>query len=220
MPIRELIQLSEMLALSYIEDLDNILPDLYQEGFNELKYIELNGCYNVRSLVKTCDLDGIQTSNERGGPMKTKGKFFCNLARITIYNCSSLLKLFPISVAQGLVNLKYLNISNCESLVNVIWDGDEQTTGSEIELVKKDTNIVFSFDRIGLYNLPKLESFYSGHSIIKYPSLEDISVGDCPSMKRWSYGENHTTKIKFYDEERECSINDYIAGIHEMETSR
>ncbi|KAF5796100.1 putative P-loop containing nucleoside triphosphate hydrolase, leucine-rich repeat domain superfamily [Helianthus annuus] len=241
MPIRKLIQLSEVLTLSYIEDLDNILPDLYQEGFDELRHIVLRRCGNVRSLVKTCDLDGIQTSNE-SGPMKTKGKFFshvevihldhldrlellwdnphqyisfCNLVEILIYNSSSLLKLFPISVAQGLVNLKDLTISNCKSLVNVISDGDEQTTGSETELVKKDTNIVFSFDRIRLYNLPKLESFYSGHSIIKYPSLEDIRVHDCPSMKRWSYGENRTTKIKFYDEERECSINDYIAGIHE-----
>ncbi|KAM0044601.1 putative P-loop containing nucleoside triphosphate hydrolase, leucine-rich repeat domain superfamily [Helianthus debilis subsp. tardiflorus] len=242
MPIRKLIQLSEMLTLRGIGDLDNILPDLYQEGFNELREIHLLQCENVRSLVKTCDLDGIQTSNERGGPMKTKGKFFpllelirlhslnslellwdnphqyisfCNLTQITIHFCSSLLKLFPISVAQGLVNLKYLYISYCESLVNVISDGDEQTTGSEIELVKKDTNIVFSFYRIELHNLPKLESFYSGYSIIKYPSLEDISVGDCPSMKRWSYGENHTTKIKFYHEERECSIDDYIAGQHE-----
>ncbi|KAM0044598.1 putative P-loop containing nucleoside triphosphate hydrolase, leucine-rich repeat domain superfamily [Helianthus debilis subsp. tardiflorus] len=240
-PIRKLIQLSEMLTLSYIEDLDNILPDLYQEGFDELRHIVLRRCGNVRSLVKTCDLDGIQTSNE-SGPMKTKGKFFshvevihldhldrlellwdnphqyisfCNLVEILIFNSSSLLKLFPISVAQGLVNLKGLTISNCESLVNVISDGDEQTTGSETELVKKDTNIVFSFDRIGLYNLPKLESFYSGHSIIKYPSLESLIVYNCPSIKRWSYGENHTTKIKFYDEERECSINDYIAGIHE-----
>ncbi|KAJ0547684.1 putative P-loop containing nucleoside triphosphate hydrolase, leucine-rich repeat domain superfamily [Helianthus annuus] len=242
-PIRKLIQLTEQLTLSNIEDVDNILPDLYQEGFDELRCIALSYCENVRSLVKTCDLDGIQTSNEGGGPMKTKGKFFshvevielsilnglellwdnphqyisfCNLAKITIYYCSSLLKLFPISVAQGLVNLKDLNISDCESLVNVISDGDEQTTGSEIELIKKDTNIVFSFEHIVLNNIPKLESFYSGHSIIKYPSLESLFVYNCPSMKTWSYGENHTTKIKFYDEERECSINDYIAGKHEV----
>ncbi|KAJ0554203.1 putative P-loop containing nucleoside triphosphate hydrolase, leucine-rich repeat domain superfamily [Helianthus annuus] len=218
MPIRKLIQLSEMLTLSFINDLDNILPDLYQEGFNELREIHLWYCENVRSLVKTCDLDGIQTSNERGGPMKTKGKFFshlevielsrlnglellwdnphqcisfCNLMRISITHCPSLLKLFPISVAQGLVNLKHIHISDCESLVNVISDGDEQTTRSEIEL--KD---------IELDNLPKLESFYSGYSIIKYPSLENIKVKGCPSMKRWSYGENHTTKIEFYHEGR------------------
>ncbi|KAJ0765430.1 putative leucine-rich repeat domain superfamily [Helianthus annuus] len=197
MPIRKLIQLSEMLTLRGIEDLDNILPDLYQEGFDESREIRLFSCENVRSLVKTCDLNGIQTSNESG-----QGKCFshvevihlvhldrlellwdnphqyisfCNLRSISIANCPSLLKLFPISVAQGLVNLKYLSISNCESLVNVIWDGDEQTTGSEIELVKKDTNIVFSFYGIQLYNLPKLESFYSGHSIIKYPSLKSYN---------------------------------------------
>ncbi|KAM0044592.1 putative leucine-rich repeat domain superfamily [Helianthus debilis subsp. tardiflorus] len=227
MPIRKLIQLSEMLTLRGIEDLDNILPDLYQEGFDELREIRLFSCENVRSLVKTCDLDGIQTSYEAGGPMKTKGKFFshlevielsllnglellwdnphqyisfCNLTNISIRHCPSLLKLFPISVAQGLVNLKHIRITDCESLVNVISDGDEQTTGSEIELVKKDTNIVISFDFIQLYNLPKLKSFYSGHSIIKYPSLERILVTDCPSMKTWSYGD------------REC--NDYIADQH------
>ncbi|KAF5796085.1 putative P-loop containing nucleoside triphosphate hydrolase, leucine-rich repeat domain superfamily [Helianthus annuus] len=211
-PIRKLIQLSELLTLSYIEDLDNILPDLYQEGFDELRYISLSYCENVRSLVKTCDLDGIQTSNE-SGPMKTKGKFFsylegiklhrlnslellwdnphqyisfCNLRSIKITDCPSLLKLFPISVAQGLVNLKLIEIMDCESLVNVISDGDEQTTGSEIELVKQDTNIVFSFDHIKLYYLPKLENFYSGPSIVKYPSLKSLLVSNCPSMTRES----------------------------------
>ncbi|XP_035831777.1 disease resistance protein UNI isoform X2 [Helianthus annuus] len=217
-PIMKLIQLSEMLKLWEIKDLDNILPDLYLEGFEELKYIELIGCDNVSSLV-----------NELG-QRKTKGKIFsqveeikleflnrlellwdrpyqyisfCNLMSIRITHCPSLLELFPVSVAQRLVNLRKLFISKCESLVVVVSVGDEQASGSKSELI--DT--VFSLTHIWLDKLPKLESFYSGKSAINYPSLKFIGVCDCPSMKRWSYGDNHMPKLDIDHQ----GFNDYIA---------
>ncbi|MFS7964446.1 putative leucine-rich repeat domain superfamily [Helianthus anomalus] len=138
---------------------------------------------------------------------------FCNLAKIKITRCNSLLELFPISVAQMLVKLRYIEISNCDSLVAVISTRDEQTFGSKTELVTQDTDVVFPLTWISLRQLPKLESFYYGHSIIKYPSLENKIVEDCPSMKRWSYGENHIPKIKFEHLGKPCSnINDYIAA--------
>ncbi|XP_076907422.1 uncharacterized protein LOC143563858 [Bidens hawaiensis] len=220
MQVMKLIRLCEILSLRGINDLDNILPDLYQEGFYELKHIELRECDNIRRLVKTCDLDALQisvTSNELG-QRKTKGKLFsrveeinleflsrlellwdsphtyisfCNLKSIDIQFCSSLLELFPVSVAQGLVNLRELTISECKSLMVVISAENEQRCESEIELVNQVPDIVFPLALISLDNLPKLESFFSGRSFIKYPSLKLIEAYGCPSMKRWSYGDNH-----------------------------
>ncbi|KAM0044600.1 putative leucine-rich repeat domain superfamily [Helianthus debilis subsp. tardiflorus] len=212
MPTMKLIQVSEGLELSYIKDLDNIL-DLYQESFDELKYIELRSCGNVTSLVKTGDLDAMRSifTLDEPGQGKTKGKFFshlksimvtnmcslellwdsphqcisfCNLVKIYVKNCPSLLELFPLSVAQGLVNLKDLYISDCERLVAAISARDEQTGGSNTELVKHDPYIMFPVADVHLDNLPKLESFYSGYSMIKYPSLRSMKVKDCCSMKR------------------------------------
>ncbi|CAI9264671.1 unnamed protein product [Lactuca saligna] len=94
---------------------------------------------------------------------------------------------FPLSVAQGLSNLRRLKISSCDSLMVVISGGDEQlqatgsdeieqTEDSETEVgIHDDANIVFPrLIRISLSGLPKLKSFYSGDSTVKYPSLEFI----------------------------------------------
>ncbi|KAM0044564.1 putative P-loop containing nucleoside triphosphate hydrolase, leucine-rich repeat domain superfamily [Helianthus debilis subsp. tardiflorus] len=242
-PIMKLIQVSEKLKLEDIKDLDNILPALYQEGFDELKHIELVGCDNVKSLVKTCALDAMQsvvTSNELG-LTKTTGKFFSQVEEITLVRLNmleflwdsphqyisfsklvkisittcSLLELFPLSVAKGLVNLNELDISDCESLMVVISAGDEHIAEGEIEMVKQNTDIVLPFTYIRLNYLPKLESFYSGQSTIIYPSLWYISVNNCVSMKKWSFGENHTPNIDIHHKGRPyITLNEYTAEMN------
>ncbi|KAI7752487.1 hypothetical protein M8C21_012584, partial [Ambrosia artemisiifolia] len=219
--------------MKLIQDFDSILPGLYPEGFDELKNIKLMRCENVKSLVNTLELDAMLISNVIG-PMKTSGKFFsqleemdlsymdrleflwdsphqyisfCNLVTIKVTNCDSLLKLFPLSVAQELVNLRTLDVSRCKNLEVVISAGDEETGGSEIELVE---HIVLPLTRIRIIKLPNLKSFYSGHSTIKYPSFDVLFLYECHSMKKWSYGESHIPNIQFEREERSYSINDYI----------
>ncbi|XP_076916105.1 putative disease resistance protein At1g61300 [Bidens hawaiensis] len=240
MRVTKLIQASECLILCYIKDLNNVLPYLYLEDCDKLKYIEVTACHDVRSLVKTCDMDVTHTSDGLGEnkvfsqveyillddlnrlellwDRPLQYIYFCNLTSITIWRCPSLLNLFPLSIAQGLVNLRDIDIDNCKSLLVVISKGDEGTTRSETELV--DTNIVFPLTNIKLLNLPKLESFYSGHSIIKYPYLENMMVIDCPNMKRWSYGENHIPNIRFKHEGRPHSnINEYINDHKSMDVN-
>ncbi|KAL7587076.1 hypothetical protein Lser_V15G40118 [Lactuca serriola] len=238
MPIKKLFQVSDGILLEALQDLDNIIPDLYGESVDELKSIELDRCYNVSCLVKTTDENATHTigaSNDLG-QRKTKEKFFSkvekirlsdlnnlkllfdcsfqcislgNLQDIEIAYCSSLLTLFPFSVAQGLSNLRCISICWCDSLMVVISGGDEQATGSDNEQIEDsktevgtyDANIEFtSLTRIYLINLPQLQSFYSGGSLMKYPSLEFITVEGCPSMKRWGSGIHDMPNGKFCDE--------------------
>ncbi|KAL8235482.1 hypothetical protein R6Q59_021582 [Mikania micrantha] len=223
----ELIKASEMLVLWKIKYFDDILLYLYEEN---LRYITLHECENVKSLVKTTDNDGhgqwitnVNLSSQLEEILLTElghlqllwdkpyqNISLCNLTTITISKCPSLLKLFPLSVAQGLVKLRDLEIHYCESLVAVISAGDEETTGmSDIELVDNDIKFP-ELSTVSLWGLPKLESFYSGHSKINYPSLKSVKLVGCPGMKTWSNGENHTPNIKFEDEETHSNINDYI----------
>ncbi|KAD3640126.1 hypothetical protein E3N88_29359 [Mikania micrantha] len=225
--IMELIKASEMLVLWKIKYFDDILLYLYEEN---LRYITLHECENVKSLVKTTDNDGhgqwitnVNLSSQLEEILLTElghlqllwdkpyqNISLCNLTTITISKCPSLLKLFPLSVAQGLVKLRDLEIHYCESLVAVISAGDEETTGmSDIELVDNDIKFP-ELSTVSLWGLPKLESFYSGHSKINYPSLKSVKLVGCPGMKTWSNGENHTPNIKFEDEETHSNINDYI----------
>ncbi|CAI9299265.1 unnamed protein product [Lactuca saligna] len=89
-----------------------------------------------------------------------------NLQDIEISDCYSLLTVFPLSVAQGLSNLRRLEIRGCNSLMVVISGGDEHTAENDI-VFPRLTHILLWF-------LPQLKSFYSGDSTVKYPSLEFI----------------------------------------------
>ncbi|CAI9264664.1 unnamed protein product [Lactuca saligna] len=224
MPIKKLFQVSDGMVLKRIKDLDNIIPDLYGEStIDELKSIELEECDKVSCLVKTTDEDEDATQTFVApndlmlGQRKTsKEKYFsqvedihldhldnlkllfdcsfqyislCNLQVIKIAYCDSLLTVFPLRVAQGLSNLKRLEILSCDSLMVVISGGDEQTTHNDIEFPR--------LTHISLKILPKLKSFYSGDSIVKYSSLEFIEVEDCLSMKRWGYGVHDMPNGKF-----------------------
>ncbi|PWA37569.1 NB-ARC domains-containing protein [Artemisia annua] len=197
------------------------LKQLTEASFNELEYIRLYSCYNVSCLVDTTNWDQFHSSKHLGEG-KIKDKFFgklkhlyleylfglellwkcpdqyislSNLVTLNIYSCHKLVKVFPVSVAQGLVNLQNLDIRLCSSLEEVIWDGDEETSKSETELSE---NIVFrSLAKINLFVSGRLERFYSGHSTIKYPSLVDVHIYVCPSMKMWGPGIHETPKLKF-----------------------
>ncbi|KAI3723801.1 hypothetical protein L2E82_35559 [Cichorium intybus] len=221
----------------------NILPGVYEESFNGLKSLLVVQCPDVSCLVKTRDRDGMQTFDET----KPMEQFFSQVEEITLENlsrmkflwdcpnqyisfrnlqtiklewCYSLLTLFPVSVAQGLVNLSDIDIQYCYELVAVISTTDVQTTGSEIEQTGRceteraihDADILFPcLTKINLSGLSRLESFYSGHSTIRYPSLKFIHISDCPRMTTWSYGVHDIPKIKFHHQGTECSINDIIA---------
>lgn len=237
--MKKLIQVSESIVLESIEDMDSILPDMYEENFNDLKSITLRGCHNVSCLVKTMEQDTMQIFGES----ETKEKFFAqmeeiilvdlqclellwdcphqyisfgNLQIIKIKGCPSLVSLIPVAVAQGLVNLSEIEIQDCDNLVVVISASDEHKNDGEIEQIEGteiDVEIVFScLTSISLSGLSGLESFYSGHSTIKYPSLKFIKVEGCVSMTRWGHGVHVIPNIKFHDQGRDCSINDIIAN--------
>ncbi|XP_076907416.1 putative disease resistance protein At1g61300 [Bidens hawaiensis] len=192
--IAKLIQASEVLCMSGLEGLDNILP-VCPAGFEEIRYLANRECFSKVKEINLYKLNRLKVLWDR----PHEYIIFCNLAKIDISFCDSLSELFPVSVAQGLANLREIEIWNCKSMTVVISADDEQTYGVKTGMLPLCS--------IYLTELPKLESFYSGHSIINYPSLKFIVVDGCPSMNRWSYGDNHIPNIKF---EHESNINDYI----------
>ncbi|PWA95369.1 NB-ARC domains-containing protein [Artemisia annua] len=236
---KQLIKASPITELNSIENLNNLLPNLYHEGFNELEHIKLFRCPNMSCLVDTANWDQFHSSNHLG-----EDKFFgklkhlsleyldslevlwncpdqylslSNLVTLQIDACDKLVKLFPVSVAQGLVNLQNLTIDRCGSLEEVIWDGDEETSKSETE---HSEYIMFrSLAKIHLYVLKRLERFYSGNSTIKYPSLVDVEFWYCPSMKIWGPGIHETPKLKFVNSVQldgpDATINYAVNKIYE-----
>lgn len=104
--------------------------------------------------------------------------------------CDKLVRVFSMSVVQGLVNLQELRIGHSNALEEVIWVGDEETDISETEMVEYTENIIVfpCLAKISFENLPMLKSLYSHYSTIKYPSLLEVNIRCCTSMKIWGYG--------------------------------
>ncbi|KAL4578647.1 hypothetical protein LXL04_014775 [Taraxacum kok-saghyz] len=234
-PLKKVVQVSNAIILNEIEDMYSILPGVCEESFDGLKSISLIQCPNISCLVKTLgerkptdkffsqvEEITLEDLNRLKLLWDCPNRYisFRNLQTIRIVSCWSLLTLFPETVAQGLVNLNEIDIQSCGKMVAVISERDEQKIGSEIELTGSseteqgihDADIVFpSLTKISLSSLYELESFCSGDSTIKYPSLKFIHVSSCKKMTRWGYGVQDIPKISFEHHGTECSINDIIA---------
>nr|XP_043638176.1 probable disease resistance protein At4g27220 [Erigeron canadensis] len=227
-----------------IENLNNVMPTLYHQGFTKLQNIHLNDCPNVSCLV-----DNDTRCNRDEG--KTKEKFFKELKHIELWylenlevlwkcpdECISLTNLvtlyiegsdklgsvFTVRVAQGLVNLNFLFIRNCDGLEDVIWGGD----GGDDE---SGCIIVFpSLAQIFLLKLRRLKSFYLGseNCSFEYPSLVEVKIGGCGSMQIWGHGIHETPNLKTlvvnpYDDVRRLqldgpnAINDVVAKARDLD---
>nr|XP_043635330.1 probable disease resistance protein At4g27220 [Erigeron canadensis] len=211
--------------LSEIENLNNMMPTLYDEGFSNLEHIELHDCPNMSCLVDD-DTAKIKTHEKFFKELKNlrlKGlnklemlwkcpdEYICltNLVSLCIEGCDKLERVFTVNVAQCLVHLKILFIDGCEGLKEIIWGGGGGDDGF-------GNIIVFpSLAEIYLFNLRKLASFYSGGSVncsIKYPSLVAIQ-SNCESMKIWGPGIHEIPKL-------DIDINDAVAKMHESLTEK
>ncbi|KAL7588282.1 hypothetical protein Lser_V15G40133 [Lactuca serriola] len=124
MPIKKLFQVSDGIELDYIQDLHNVVPDLYGEStIDELKSIELHGCYDVSCLVKIMNEDATQTfaaaSNDLmlGQRKTTKEKYFSQVEQIYLHKLNNLKLLFDCSFQYiSLRNLQAIEVVQCTSL--------------------------------------------------------------------------------------------------------
>ena len=227
--VRKLIEVCNgifLRSINNLDKLDKIMPMVYCEGFG-LKTINIGECANLLYLVDS--LDEMQTSffssirNHEGvkenilseveglvlydlSSLKViwncADKYISlnNLVTLRIYKCPKLEKLFSVGVAQGLRNLKELTIEDCDSLKEVISDGDGETSTSEIDPVVPPKNIVFHrLAEIRLIGMESLTSFYPGNATIEYPSLVKVEIEGCDKMEKWGYGTHDTPKLQFVE---------------------
>nr|GEV54515.1 NB-ARC domains-containing protein [Tanacetum cinerariifolium] len=217
-PYSNLIKAAEEIDIYCDESLENILPIMFSEGVDEFKGITISGG------EASCLVD-IRNSDDLGGS-KTYGKFFSKVKSFKLevmdsleilWSCpdeyisfhdlvkfeihlENIKRLFPVSVAKGLVNLQSLILKYCNNLESVICVGDEEEAD-------------FEFPRLTLIRiecLAKLKSFCNGYSTIKYPSLEEMCISYCPNMKTWGYGIHDMPKMDFRHQGTSYNINDYM----------
>ncbi|KAJ1392582.1 P-loop containing nucleoside triphosphate hydrolase [Sesbania bispinosa] len=109
---------------------------------------------------------------------------FSKLTELKVEDCGGLKNLFASSTARTLDALKEMHVSNCASLQNIVTDGDvKDITFNKLEI-------------LNLSSLPKLGSFYSGSSTLKFPSLKVVSFTQCYSTKVFRLGDIVPEELK------------------------
>ncbi|XP_071741204.1 probable disease resistance protein At4g27220 [Rutidosis leptorrhynchoides] len=210
------------ISLSEIENFNNVIPDLDEELFNNTERICLDSCKNVTCVVDTCDWGG--NANEKflrevkdltlidldklEVLWKCPDEFISltNLVNLHISRCGKLVRLFPLSVAKGLVSLKEVYVGCCINLEEVSW-GETET----------DEVVFPCLTTIRLVGLYEVNSFYSGScSSIRYPSLVKVELIGCLKMEMWGHGSHETPKLKFVEDvplDGHYSINDAVVKV-------
>lgn len=111
---------------------------------------------------------------------------FWTLTILEISKCHGLINLMTPRMANCLLQLTKLSITDCESLSEIIGH-----TGEEV----KDMILFNKLKHLGLYSLPSLASFCLGNYTFEFPSLEEVIIRGCPRMRIFSEGVLSTPKL-------------------------
>ncbi|CAA2983180.1 Hypothetical predicted protein [Olea europaea subsp. europaea] len=205
MPITSLHKLTELRVrdcakLLTIADCDSI------QLLENLVYLSVKGCNALKVLF---DFEGIKVTNYDAEinmlgrltklrletlpqlvhitMMVPKGIWVLqNLRELDVEDCKSLKCLFSPSMATSLAALDILKVSNCASIEEII--GKEEEGTSNIKIVEgMETRIVFpNMKHLLLKNLPSIQMFCSQNYELSFPSMENLTVEQCPNMTKFS----------------------------------
>ncbi|KAL6335018.1 hypothetical protein AAG906_023823 [Vitis piasezkii] len=164
------------LCLKACEDLTSL--ELSSSSLRRMKHLEslfVKDCLQLEVVQIKVGKEGRQ-GYDHNFPNPSLEKWFHSLHEVCIWRCPKLLDLTWLMYAQS---LEYLNVQNCESMVELI-SSDDAFEGN-LSLFSRLTSLF-------LINLPRLQSIYSQTLLL--PSLETISVIDCMMLRRLPFDSN------------------------------
>ncbi|PQM42395.1 putative disease resistance protein [Prunus yedoensis var. nudiflora] len=148
-----------------------------------------------------------------GGSQHITG--FGNLTFLSVSRCGSLRYLFLSNVAKLLVNLKDLEVGDCEKIEQVIAKADTECADQEITFPRLNS--------MTLEDLPNLSCFSTEAYTLKLPSLMNLRVIRCPYLRTFaSKVVNTHSRIQVHTElgksEWMGDLNSTIGNIHQKST--
>ncbi|KAL1329621.1 hypothetical protein HN51_046745 [Arachis hypogaea] len=167
-------------------------PELEQHTkiLSQLKKLELKNLYKLKSiglehswvaplLENLKVLKVLECSCLTNLVPSTVQSFSC-LTELHVEGCARLQYLFTSSTAKRLVALDEISVSNCELLETVV---------AHEESDKPDDQVIFpELWNLSLSKLPRLGSFYTGNSTLKFRWLMNVTITECKCMETFSRG--------------------------------
>ena len=164
------------LCLKACKDLTSL--ELSSSSLRRMKHLEslfVKDCLQLEVVQIKVGKEGRQ-GYDHNFPNPSLEKWFHSLHEVCIWRCPKLLDLTWLLYAQS---LEYLNVQNCESMVELI-SSDDAFEGN-LSLFPRLTSLF-------LINLPRLQSIYPQTLLL--PSLETMSVINCMMLRRLPFDSN------------------------------
>ncbi|XP_065852361.1 uncharacterized protein [Euphorbia lathyris] len=112
---------------------------------------------------------------------------FQYLQTLDVQKCDGLMNLFQSTAAKSLVHIRTMSVKECNMVTEIVaTEGDEIQT--EITLSKLES--------LTLHCLKSLICFSFANCPMKFPSLTEVIVTQCPKMKFFSRGNMYAPKLK------------------------
>ncbi|XP_031258417.1 uncharacterized protein LOC116116492 [Pistacia vera] len=165
----------------------NISLELLQR-FENLEVLQLAGC--IYKQIFSCGKDEKHMQITLGPSLAS----FQNLRVLNVSWCIELMKLMTPSTARSLVQLRELNVEGCEMVIEIVENEGDATMNTEI--------VFENLKKLLFRRLETLICFCSGNYSFNYPSLEELTIGECPNMKTFSQGILSTPKLHKVNYER------------------
>ncbi|XP_028780996.1 uncharacterized protein LOC114737247 [Neltuma alba] len=168
------------------DKLEHIFPSDMRTTFGRMETLKVSDCGSVKEIFKLPDNEII---GEEATQLKNlhllrlpklkqiwnkdpQGNFrFHNLQYVRVEECENLDYLFPLSVALDLHQLETVTMGSC---------------GMNEIVAKKEEIAIFHFDRLNsleIWNMHRLDRFYSGSHSLACPSLRMLWVFNCPKLR-------------------------------------
>ncbi|XP_065855730.1 uncharacterized protein [Euphorbia lathyris] len=156
----------EDLSLIKVRNLKNVMSQLEDYEFLQLKKMIITKCDELENLVVTTEnwipnnsfselkylhLSMLSNLKEIWHGTRLSFGWFENLRQINIRFCQKLKYVFPLSIAKGLRQLKSIEILDCNEMEGVLYGNEERDSNLNEEAC--------FIEELHLYSLPKLVGF-------------------------------------------------------------
>jgi len=176
------------------------------DSFNNLEKLYIRSCQHLQSLFK-CSLN------------------LCNLKKLTINKCSTLISVFDLTTSQSLLKLETLIIVSCEQLKSIFTyerRGDDKME----DIVDGDNDNSKSYNSIMFPNLKllrirechQLQFILPCHSAGDFFLLESIRIKKCDELK-YIFGQHQDVQLASLKELDLRDVPNFINIFPESENS-
>ncbi|KAJ0921581.1 putative leucine-rich repeat domain superfamily [Helianthus annuus] len=198
----------------YISNCDSLSSLIPWYAVGQMKKLQELVIWNCERLMEVFESESSTNNVDEGGARVVGGPplknitivgvpQLSNLKRVKIAGCDLLSYIFTFSTLESLKHLKELKVIECKAMQVIIKEENE--TSSKCVAFPR-------LEILELEDLPKLKGFFLGMNDFRWPSLDNVLIGDCPQLMMFTSGQSTTPKLKYIQTSfgkygPECGLN-------------